>query len=45
MGRWARAIFEAVRARPYLEKLDEALASAPAPAPSRSESRAETPTA
>ena len=41
----ARATFESVRARPYLEKLDEALASAPAPATSRSESRAETPTA
>ena len=41
----ARATFDAVRARPYLEKLDEALASARAPAQSRSESRAETPTA
>jgi class 3 adenylate cyclase/predicted ATPase len=40
----ARPLLEELRAKPYLDKLDEALASAPAPAPSRSESRAETPT-
>jgi hypothetical protein len=39
----ARPLLQELRARPYLEKLDEALASAPAPAANRSESRAETP--
>ena len=41
----ARPLLEELRARPYLEKLDEALASVPAPATDRSESRAESPTA
>ena len=40
-----RPLLEELRARPYLEKLDEALASVPAPATDRSESRAESPTA
>ena len=41
----ARALLEERRARPYLEKLDEALALVPAPATDRSASRAESPTA
>jgi hypothetical protein len=45
---WAddmRPLLEELRARPYLEKLDAALESAPVPVAGRSESRAETPTA
>jgi hypothetical protein len=45
---WAddiRPLLHELRAKPYLDRLDEALASVPAPAPSRSESRAESPTA
>ena len=41
----ARPLLEELRARPYLEKLDEALESIPAPVAGRSESRAETPKA
>jgi class 3 adenylate cyclase/tetratricopeptide (TPR) repeat protein len=40
----ARPVLEELRARPYLDKLDEALGSAPAPVSERSESHAETPT-
>ncbi len=41
----SRPLMVELRARPYLEKLDEALASAPAPTAVRTESRAETPSA
>jgi hypothetical protein len=41
----ARPLLEELRARPYLEKLDQALGSEPAMVGDRSESRAETPTA
>ena len=44
-GQRSATVAGGAAAKPYLAKLDEALASVPAPVAGRSESRAETPTA
>lgn len=41
----SRPLMVELRAKPYLDKLDEALASTPAPTAVRAESRAQTPSA